>query len=409
MNTPIIEIRHLSKKYLYPAQKRLSYLHGPPGNGRAVTEKELWAIKNLTFRVNPGEVVGIIGDNGAGKSTLLKILSRITLPTSGTAILRGKVGSLLEVGTGFHPELTGRENIFLNGVILGMTRREIRKRFGEIVSFAEIEQFLDMPVKHYSSGMYMRLGFAVAAYLESEVMIVDEVLSVGDVQFQKKCLGKIDEVAREKGRTVLFVSHNLAAVRSLCSRVLLFKHGRLVADGTPQAVIGKYLGSRMPNTYGRVWRGEENAPQNESVVLKKMMLCDGAGKPIKEISTDTAFDIVIIFRVKKNLATVGLTLVFYDIENNCIFGTINNHEPNWYGKSMTRGTYKSVCRVPANFFNNLRVKIGINIFGKGFSDLQTFSDILEVEIIDGARVRGDYYGSYGGVVRPLFEWSTKLL
>jgi lipopolysaccharide transport system ATP-binding protein len=201
----------------------------------------IWALRDVSFDVAPGEAVGIIGRNGAGKSTLLKILSRITEPTEGTAQIRGRVGSLLEVGTGFHLELTGRENIFLNGAILGMTKAEIDRKFDQIVGFAEVDRFIDTPVKHYSSGMYLRLAFAVAAHLDPEILIVDEVLAVGDVQFQRKCLGKMQEVSRAQGRTVLFVSHNMDAIRRLCSRCLLLEGGRLVAQGDTPGVVGRYL------------------------------------------------------------------------------------------------------------------------------------------------------------------------
>src|SRR5438876_5014189 len=210
--------------------------------GRQVVQgdevEEFWALKNVSFEVKKGEVLGIIGRNGAGKSTLLKILSRITEPTEGQVVLRGRVASLLEVGTGFHPELTGRENIFLNGAILGMTQREIRKKFDEIVAFAEVERFLDTPVKRYSSGMYVRLAFAVAAHLEPEILVVDEVLAVGDAEFQRKCLGKMDEVSRREGRTVLFVSHNMGVITSLCPRAIWLEEGSIREDGDSRKVVG---------------------------------------------------------------------------------------------------------------------------------------------------------------------------
>jgi lipopolysaccharide transport system ATP-binding protein len=214
----------------------------------AVPADEFWALKGVSFEVKRGDVVGIIGRNGAGKSTLLKILSRIAEPTAGRIEIAGRVASLLEVGTGFHPELTGRENVYLNGSILGMSRAEVRAKFDEIVAFAEVEKFLGLPVKRYSSGMYMRLAFAVAAHLESEILIVDEVLAVGDSQFQKKCLGKMNDAARG-GRTVLFVSHNLSVVNQLCTRGLYFRHGELVADGSVAGAIGLYLGSADQGTY----------------------------------------------------------------------------------------------------------------------------------------------------------------
>lgn len=251
--SPIIRVANLGKRYRLAHEARHDTLrdslaHGVRGLlkkwlGRraASTAEEFWALRDVSFDVQRGEVVGVIGRNGAGKSTLLKILSRITEPSVGRVELRGRVASLLEVGTGFHPELTGRENIFLNGAILGMSRTEILRKFDEIVAFAEVERFLDTPVKHYSSGMYVRLAFAVAAHLEPEILIIDEVLAVGDLQFQKKCLGKMQEVARGEGRTVLFVSHNTAAVLSLCTKGLLLQHGQLAFAGDTADTVKRYL------------------------------------------------------------------------------------------------------------------------------------------------------------------------
>lgn len=237
--------------------------------GRQVVQgdeiEEFWALNDVSFEVNQGEVLGLIGRNGSGKSTLLKILSRITEPTKGRVLLRGRVASLLEVGTGFHPELTGRENIFLNGAILGMTQQEIRKKFDEIVSFAEVEKFIDTPVKHYSSGMYVRLAFSVAAHLEPEILIVDEVLAVGDAEFQKKCLGKMDEVSRQHGRTVLLVSHNMTAVATLCARAVLLEQGKLVRSGPADEVLSIYQAQYQSaseefrkTTPALRWRGLQN-------------------------------------------------------------------------------------------------------------------------------------------------------
>jgi len=241
MNEPAIQAERLSKRYRLGAaptlRQRVASWLGPRGGD---TDNDFWALRDVSFEIQRGDVVGVIGRNGAGKSTLLKVLSRITDPTSGQATIRGRVGSLLEVGTGFHPELSGRENIFLNGAILGMRRREIRANFDAIVDFAGIDRFIDTPVKRYSSGMYVRLAFAVAAHLEPEILIVDEVLAVGDAGFQAKCLGKMSEVA-SNGRTVLFVSHNMAAIQNMCRRCLLLHGGELVADGEPDAVIRRYM------------------------------------------------------------------------------------------------------------------------------------------------------------------------
>ncbi len=263
MSRPIIEVSHLSKRYQLGAIGTTSLreetsrlwdrLRGIPHPDA----QEFWALRDVSFEVQPGEVVGVIGRNGAGKSTLLKILSRITEPTSGRAVLRGRVASLLEVGTGFHPELTGRENVFLNGAILGMSRAEVRKKFDEIVAFAEVEQFIDTPVKRYSSGMYVRLAFAVAAHLEPEILIVDEVLAVGDANFQKKCLGKMEDVSRREGRTILMVSHNMSAARHLCSHGLYLDHGRTLATNTVEDCIQFYL--RSPPARGGLEKVENRS------------------------------------------------------------------------------------------------------------------------------------------------------
>jgi lipopolysaccharide transport system ATP-binding protein len=247
--------------------------------GTDASMEDFWALRDISFSVEPGEVVGIVGGNGAGKSTLLKILSRITEPTEGRAVLRGRIASLLEVGTGFHPELSGRENIFLNGAILGMKRREIIAKFDAIVAFAEVEKFLDTPVKRYSSGMYVRLAFAVAAHLEPEILIVDEVLAVGDAEFQKRCLGKMKEISEAGARTVLFVSHNMAAVSALCTRALLLSHGSLKADGSPASVIQDYL---IPATVdvegGADLRAAEGRPRGVIPVFTSLRVLGPSGK-----------------------------------------------------------------------------------------------------------------------------------
>ncbi|GAK51705.1 ABC transporter, ATP-binding protein [Candidatus Moduliflexus flocculans] len=267
----VIQVENLGKKYTIGHQKGTRYqtlrdtlahtgrgivqrLRHPLSPNREIVDlEEIWALRDVNFEIKQGERVGIIGRNGAGKSTLLKILSRITHPTTGRVTLNGRVASLLEVGTGFHPELSGRENIYLNGAILGMTRQEIKRKFDEIVAFAEVEKFLDTPVKHYSSGMYVRLAFAVAAHLEPEILLVDEVLAVGDAQFQKKCLGKMDEVAQE-GRTVFFVSHNMGAIGSLCNKVILLENGQISDNGETTVVITRYLAESIQNKSERLER-----------------------------------------------------------------------------------------------------------------------------------------------------------
>jgi lipopolysaccharide transport system ATP-binding protein len=267
------------------------------GSGETdASANSIWALRDVTLDVQPGEVVGIIGRNGAGKSTLLKILSRITEPTSGRVEIRGRLGSLLEVGTGFHPELTGRENIYMNGSILGMRRREIQQRFDEIVAFAEIERFLETPVKRYSSGMFMRLAFAVAAHLQPEILVVDEILAVGDVEFQKKCLGKIGEVSRQ-GRTVLFVSHNMAAVRKLCTRGILLKKGNLLVDGSADEAVHTYLENRL--TGGRLNLSRRTLSGGDAQIVDAWLEQDG--RPIDVLLCGRDAEIVIQIRVKRAL------------------------------------------------------------------------------------------------------------
>jgi ABC-type polysaccharide/polyol phosphate transport system ATPase subunit len=315
MQRPIIEVKNLSKKYRLGVGRasrlrdELDRLWGRSrGRYRAHPQDELWALRGVSFEVQRGEVVGIVGGNGAGKSTLLKILSRITRQTFGEVVLRGRVASLLEIGTGFHPDLTGRENIFLNGAIMGMTRVEIKKKFDEIVAFAEIERFIDTPVKHYSSGMYVRLAFAVAAHLEPEILIVDEVLAVGDVEFQRKCIGKMRDVAGFQGRTVLFVSHNMAAVTALCLRAAYLKNGNLMMVGATGEVLSAYLQNGRGATYEKIpdpglatsrsawirkaWIGSkvnQGAAQDALTVGEKFTLnvelCVPSGEPIELITS----------------------------------------------------------------------------------------------------------------------------
>lgn len=263
------------------------------GQSSTVTQETIWALKDVSFEVAQGEVLGVIGSNGAGKSTLLKILSRITDPTEGCVKLAGRVGSLLEVGTGFHPELTGRENVYLNGAILGMKRAEIARKFDEIVAFSEIEKFVDTPVKHYSSGMYVRLAFSVAAHLEPEILLVDEVLSVGDAAFQQKCLGRMENVARG-GRTVLFVSHNMAAVQSLCTRALLIDEGRVVADGKPLSIIEQYL-SQVQVGNG-VFDLTDHPYEGEGVLLDQLRVIDSTLSPTPAVTMGEALGFEIDFR-----------------------------------------------------------------------------------------------------------------
>jgi lipopolysaccharide transport system ATP-binding protein len=305
----------------------------------------IWALKDVSFEVKQGEVVGIIGRNGAGKSTLLKILTRITEPTSGSVKLYGRVSSLLEVGTGFHPELTGRENIYLNGAILGMRKAEINRKFDEIVEFAEIEKFLDTPVKRYSSGMYVRLAFAVAAHLEPEILLVDEVLAVGDAQFQKKCLGKMGDVSKE-GRTVLFVSHNMAAISTLCSRVLLFDHGEITGIGSPQRVISDYLsqGTVKPASVVDL-TNHPGRTKHREIALLSVWIENRHGIKGGLVKMGEPVSLCAYFKSSKSIAVPGFGFSIEDIEGRRIFSFTNHMLPN---SDIPRSVKNGVmtCHIP---------------------------------------------------------------
>lgn len=368
----------------------------------------VWALSDVSFEIHAGEVVGIIGRNGAGKSTLLKIISRITKPTRGRAEIHGRVGSLLEVGTGFHPELSGRENIFLNGSLLGMRRAEIARRFDAIVAFAEIERFLETPVKRYSSGMYMRLAFSVAAHLEPEVLIVDEVLAVGDASFQKKCLGKMEDVART-GRTVLFVSHNMAAVTRLCERAILLDRGRVVEDGAAHNVVRTYLQRGLGTTAQHEWeRGR--APGNEVARLCAARIRGEDG------AVSEALDIRRSVRVEMefDVTAPGRILVpnyhFFNEEGVTIF-VAHDSDPEWRRTPRPAGRYLSTAYVPGNFFAEGTVFVGVALSTHDPVIVHFYErDALAFQVVDsldGDSARGDYAGPMPGVVRPLLRWTTR--
>jgi lipopolysaccharide transport system ATP-binding protein len=365
----------------------------------------VYALKDINFEVQQGVALGIIGKNGAGKSTLLKIISRITSPTTGKIKIKGRVASLLEVGTGFHPELTGRENIFLNGAILGMRKKEIIHKLDEIIDFSGVERYIDTPVKRYSSGMYVRLAFAVAAHLESEILIVDEVLAVGDDEFQKKCIGKIDNLSKNEGRTVLFVSHNMTAIRNLCKNAILIKNGMISSQSEVNEVVQTYLSFNDNMNLTKYWDFIE-APGNQFVKIISVKLADRDGELLRDLNIEKNLFIEIEFYVLNDNEYVGLTLLLLDRENNLVLSSINNHEKNYYGKPLEKGSYKSICSIPPNLLNSINYSIDLILFSKNFTNLIRVSNVLFFSLEDPGLIRKDYFGGFAGAIRPFLDWKT---
>ena len=322
--------------------------------------KEFWALRDVSFDVQPGEIVGIIGRNGAGKSTLLKILSRITEPTGGEIVMRGRVASLLEVGTGFHADLTGRENIFLNGAILGMNKAEIRGKLDEIIAFAEIEKFVDTPVKRYSSGMYMRLAFAVAAHMEPEILIVDEVLAVGDAEFQKKCLGKMQDVSRG-GRTVLFVSHNMAAITRLCQKAFLLDRGSIVARGTADSVVNEYHHTGKGDEAAYVPDPATKPPGNDIITLSSVRVVGTDGTRGPNFGSGTGINIEIVYKILKPVRGLRTGFHLLGPDGTIIFNAADTDPDEGEGSARMRqpGVFVSCCHIPAGFLNHGQYSITV--------------------------------------------------
>jgi homopolymeric O-antigen transport system ATP-binding protein len=399
----IIEASHLSKKFkLGAASRHMDSLREVLVNGlrrawptlrreRSDSPGWIWALRDLNFSIDPGTVVGIIGSNGAGKSTLLKILSRITDPTEGYVRLRGRVASLLEVGTGFHPELTGRENIFLNGVMLGMTKAEVRSKFDEIIAFAELDKFLDTPVKHYSSGMYVRLGFAVAAHLDPEILIVDEVLAVGDIAFQRKCLGKMGEFG-ETGRTILFVSHNAPAVLSLCDRGIVLEHGQLTFDGTAKSAVDYYVGAvsqeahkntshivDLLNAHGRL-------PQYQPR-LQKLEIYTDADKPFAgELPIGGSLQLHVEFELQNPATDFDVRINIVNLYGQVIFAARSSYERNHnWGERSGRQEFRCDINLLPLTPGEYRIDAALVVDGKC---------VDYVEDASGLKILGsDFYGT----------------
>jgi len=382
---------------------RLRSARDAGGGARA---ESFWALKDVSFEVAPGEIIGIIGRNGAGKSTLLKVLSRITEPTAGFAEIRGRVRSLLEVGTGFHPELTGRENIYMNGAILGMKRAEIIRRFDEIVAFAETERFLDTAVKHYSSGMYLRLAFAVAAHLQPEILIVDEVLAVGDAAFQQKCLGKMGQVASE-GRTVLLVSHNMQAISSLCRTVFLLEGGRLVLAGPPGRVVSAYL---QPDTtqleqQQKVFEDPSTAPGNDKIRIRAVRLVPEGSSVGGEVGMDMPLRVEIDYWNLQADATVLLEIDLYTLDGTAVFESVSVDDPTFRARPLPVGLFRAVALIPENLLNQGSYRLRV-VFIDEFGTARVFdypsAAIFTVHDLSPRRI--SWYGRFQGVVRPRLQW-----
>lgn len=368
-----------------------------PGEPVVSGEAHIWALKDVSFEIGEGEVVGFIGRNGAGKSTLLKIISRITQPTRGVVRGRGRIASLLEVGTGFHGDLTGRENIFLNGHILGMTRREILSQFDDIVDFSGVSAFLDTPVKRYSSGMYVRLAFAVAAHLTPEILIVDEVLAVGDAEFQAKCLKKMKDVSTAEGRTVLFVSHNLQALRNLCQRAFFLEKGELVASGDPGMLIAQYLQKESVQSLRQVYEDSASAPGNDAVRIRRVELVPDYPEGGGVIDIRTALRLELEFWYEPPGASdliVGIHL--FGVAGDCIFDVSSPR----YG--LERGLIRGGCVIPANFLNDGSYYISIVFVNNTTKRLFYFESCLAFQVADH-RENTSWYGKWIGHVRPDFK------
>ncbi len=423
--TTVISVENLSKLYRlgtlssgtlsHDLNRAWARMRGKPDPLLKIGEEDrgnhrdgyIWALRDVSFEVKEGEVLGIIGRNGAGKSTLLKILSRVTAPTSGQIKVKGRVASLLEVGTGFHPELTGRENVFLNGAILGMSRREIARKFDEIVAFAEVEQFIDTPVKRYSSGMYVRLAFAVAAHLEPEILVVDEVLAVGDTAFQKKCLGKMEDVAKE-GRTVLFVSHNMAAVQQLCQHAALIHQGELVELSSTLQVIQNYLASNTNELSEFRAVSPDKAPGKSGVKLTRVSIKDSQLKVNGNIQANFPFFIEIEYELSRKIDNlrVGYRLIS---GNGAVVFTSGDTDPDGRGTPRLPGRHISRCVVPENLLNSGRYYVTATC-DRPMQEIHFIEENIvsfSVELIGG--VGGMVPDGRYGVIRPALNWQIETI
>jgi lipopolysaccharide transport system ATP-binding protein len=367
---------------------------------RRPSREYFWALHDVGLEVRHGEVLGLIGRNGAGKTTLLKILSRITRPTTGWAEVHGRVRSLLEVGTGFHGELSGRENTYLSGSILGMPKREIDRKFDEIVAFAEVEKFIDTPVKHYSSGMYVRLAFAVAAHLEPEILLVDEVLAVGDASFQKKCLGKMDAVAKA-GRTIIFVSHNLTALRRLSTQAMWLTGGKTVEIGHSSDVIDHYLQKNAVANFESVWEDDRSAPGDERVRLRSVRLIPQTDDS-EPITVHTPLRIEFTYWNYVPGLVLNVSVILYNLEEVCVFATVSDFAPR------PAGLVRHTVEIPGDMLNAGSYYVNLIVVKDASVGILFQNNVVAFEVVEG-KVVGNWYGRTPGAVRPKLKWQTEVV
>ncbi len=412
---PIIEIRNLGKQYNlvtappYMALRDVisSSVKDMIRPGKKNLEK-FWALQKIDLDIEPGERIGIIGRNGAGKSTLLKIISRIIPPTTGKAILRGRVGSLLEVGTGFHPELTGRENIYFNGSILGLKKAEISRQFDAIVDFSGVAKFIDTPLKHFSSGMQLRLAFSVAAHLDPEILLIDEVLAVGDLEFQKKCLGKMEEVSKSEGRTILFVSHNMDSIRKFCPNTLLLDGGKIISQGKTEKVINEYVAKHLQTRAESKWENGSTS-FNKEVSLNRAYLHNQQGLLLSRFATTEPVGITLEYEVGKDNTVFTHGINVYNQENTNIF---NSHDVTSAVRldKRQRGKYRATAWIPGNLLPEGIFSIHVALFLPNPVDIlvhehdalsfETYTDFSQLS------ARGNYADDFPGIVRPLLQWDA---
>jgi len=425
MSDLALKVENISKRYriglakdrpdtlrdlLMSGVERVRHMFAPKKSGRYESPSHIWALKNVSFEVERGQVLGIVGRNGAGKSTLLKILSRVTDPTEGRGEIHGRVGSLLEVGTGFHPELSGRENIYLNGAILGMRREEIDRKFDEIVAFSEVGKFIDTPVKRFSSGMYLRLAFAVAAHLEPEILVVDEVLAVGDAEFQRKCLGKMNDVAQE-GRTVLFVSHNMSAILRLTQETIVLDNGQIVMRAPTPEAVDHYLNMGLTKQGERNWQPEEFTDDMVAFRPVALRVSSPQGQVVDTVNAADGFNIELEYNLSEAISGLRVGLYLMTTRGEYVFTTFDTDDPSMYETFTVRpaGHYVSRCHIPPNLMNEGRFVLGVN--ASVYRIKRYFQDDKALTFtVDATGAPGKHWPEKRlGPVRPKLDWKIETI